>query len=785
MPEDTGRAGRGETRRLAAIMFTDIVGFSRQMGADEARMLRLLDVHNQVIRRAVIEHHGTVIKTVGDAFLVDFPSVVNAVQCAQRIQTQFRTHNTDTDDSEQIHVRIGIHLGDVVQKDGDVFGEGVNIASRLQGLAEPDTICLSDMVYRDVAKKMDLGTVVPLGRTKLKGIAERFPVYALFPEPPKGFRQTLRVQHLKLSRRVATVVFVLVSVSILLLGGILLLLYFPHPPLSTQHSALSTPAALPLPDKPSVVVLPFDNMSKDPEQDYFSNGITEVLTSDLSRLSSLFVIARNTAFTYKGKATNVQAIGKELGVRYVLEGSVQKAGDQVRIVAQLVDTTTDTHVWSERYDRPFTDIFALQDEIVQKIVTTLKLQLTLQEQGWIVRKHTANLEAYDYYLRGVELFSHTTGETITQARQMFEKAVALDPQYAEAYASLGGLYVAEWIWRLSADPQTLEHALTLTQQALALDDSLPRAHSILSNVYAQQQQYDQAIAEGERAIALDPNNDFSYNRQGAALNFAGRPAEALPMMEQAMRLNPHYPPFYLGDLGWTYSLTGRYAEAVATLKEALSRGPTLMVYYAILADSYVQQWASQQDAGAQTLEQALAAAQRTLALNDSFPPGYSTLGSVYLWQKQYEQAIAEMERATTLDPNAADGYARLAETLSRVAKSEDALRMVEQALRRKPYVADLHLKSVGAAYDLAGKPEEAIAPLKQYISRYPNILDAHLTMTAVYSELGKTAEAQAEAAEVLRLNPQFSLEIHKQRTPIKDSAVLERHIAALRKAGLK
>ncbi|MBI3797285.1 MAG: hypothetical protein HY268_10015, partial [Deltaproteobacteria bacterium] len=366
MPEDSIGTGHAETRRLAAIMFTDMVGFSHQMGADEARMLRLLAVHNQVIEHAVAMHQGHVIKTAGDGFLVEFPSVVHAVQCAQHIQAQFRAHNAEK--GEPIHVRIGIHLGDIlVQSTGDVLGDGVNIASRLQAFAEPDTVCISDMVYRDVAQKIALGTVIALGRPKLKNIARRFPIYALLPEPSKGLRQVLRIQYLKLSHRVGAGVFVLVFVSVLLLGGILLFLHSSHPLLSTQDSALRTdaaPAALPLPDKPSIVVLPFDNMSKDPEQDYFSNGITEVLTSDLSRISSLFVIARNTAFTYKGKATNVQAIGKELGVRYVLEGSVQRAGEQVRIVAQLVDTTTDAHVWSERYDRPFTDIFALQDEIV-------------------------------------------------------------------------------------------------------------------------------------------------------------------------------------------------------------------------------------------------------------------------------------------------------------------------------------------------------------------------------------------------------------------------------------
>jgi len=419
-------------------------------------------------------------------------------------------------------------------------------------------------------------------------------------------------------------------------------------------------------------------------------------------------------------------------------------------------------------------------------VTTLKLQLTLREQGILVRKHTDNLEAYDAFLRGLEYFWRTTKEGNTQAQQMFEKAIVLDPQYAEAYARLGWTYFVEWIWRWSADPQNLERAVASAQQAIALDDSLPGAHSLLSNVYGREQQYAQAIAEGEQAIALDPNDAGSYNRQGAVLNFAGRPEEALKMMEQAMRLNPHYPPVYLGDLGWTYSLTGRYTEAVATLKAALSRGPNLMVYHVILADSYVQQWTSQQSADAQTLEQALTAAQQGLALNDSFSPGHQLLGYVYLWQKHYEQAIAEMERAIALDPNIANGYATLAETLSRVGSSEEAVRMAGQALRRKPFdVADQHLNSVGLTYYLAGRPEEAIAPLKQYLTRYPNILSAHLTLAVVYSELGKEAEAQAEAAEVLRINPQFSLEVHKERTPIKDPAMLERHIATLRKAGLK
>src|SRR5262245_10638310 len=322
MPEDSASAVRGETRRLAAIMFTDIVGFSRQMGADEARTLKVLAVHNHIIQQAVADHHGHIIKTMGDGFLVDFPSVVNAVQCAQHIQAHFRTHNAQQEPAAQIHVRIGVHLGDIIHQNGDVLGDGVNVAARLQALAEPDTICISHVVYREVEKKLPLGTVVALGRPKLKNIAQREPVYCLLPERPQGVWQQLQVQRLKLQQRrralqvgALALVLGLVSVATLLVRSRYLSAPTPEPPKEGTLSAF--PAPLPLPDKPSIVVLPFDNMSKDPEQDYFSNGITEVLTSDLSRISSLFVIARNTAFTYKGKATNVQEIGKELGVRYV------------------------------------------------------------------------------------------------------------------------------------------------------------------------------------------------------------------------------------------------------------------------------------------------------------------------------------------------------------------------------------------------------------------------------------------------------------------------------------
>jgi adenylate cyclase len=560
-------------------MFTDIVGFSRQMGSDEARMLRLLDVHNQIIRRAVSEHHGTVIKIMGDAFLVDFPSVVLAVQCAQHIQAQLRGHNARKEQAEQIHVRIGIHLGDIVQRDGDVFGDGVNIASRLQALAEPDTICISDVVYRDVVKKLDLGSVVSLGKPALKNIAERFIVYALLPDTPRGMHQTLRVQRLKLSRRISPGHRAAAVVVLLTLIGVGLMV--------VRERYFQAPSGLPLPDKPSIVVLPFVNMSQDPKQEYFSDGITEDLTTDFSKISGLFVIARNSAFTYKGKAVKVQEVSKALGVRYVMEGSVRKTDTQVRVTAQLIDATTGYHLWSERYDRPLTDIFTLQDEIVQKIVLALRVTLTPEEQERFRRFPTNDLEAYDYFLRGAGQLKRSTKEANGQARQWFEKAIELDPQYAGAYAALSATHALDWMFQWGPEPPlALERAFETAQRAVALDDSLPIAHIVLGQAYLWKRRHAQATAEAERAIALDPNYAEGYALLGNILIFSGRPQDSVGIVEKAMRLNPHYPAHYLNTLGVAYCNAGRYDEAIATQKRALARNPQVVGPHFCLAACY-------------------------------------------------------------------------------------------------------------------------------------------------------------------------------------------------------
>jgi adenylate cyclase len=441
-----------------------------------------------------------------------------------------------------------------------------------------------------VEKKLPLGTVVALGRPKLKGITERFPVYALLPAPPTGFRQTLNIQRWKLKhkKRAWQMAAAVLAVGVVSAGTLVIKTrYFPSAPqsLPPESAATGTPA-LPLPDKPSLIVLPFVNMSKDSDQEYFSDGLTEVLTGDLSKISSLFVIARNSAFTYKGKAVKVQDVGREMGVRYVLEGSVLKADNQVRINAQLIDATTGGHLWSERYDRPFKGLFTLQDEIVQKIVTALKVNLIPEEQQRFKRAPTSNIDAYDSFLRGQELLLRFTQDALQEARPMYERAIALDPQYAGAYAALSLIDASLWWFQWTQDPQVLERAFASAQRAIALDDSSALAHRSLGRLYLVKKQHAQATAEMERAITLDPNNAAGYADLGFILNWAGQPEKSIGLVEQATRLDPRYPPINLVFLGQAYRLTERYEEAVSTYKKAILRNPDLLAAHAGLAVTY-------------------------------------------------------------------------------------------------------------------------------------------------------------------------------------------------------
>jgi adenylate cyclase len=558
-------------RKLAAILSADVKGYSRLMGEDEEATIRTLTAYREVMARLIQQHRGRVVDAPGDNLLAEFPSVVEAVQCAVAVQRDLKARNAELPPHRRMEFRIGINLGDVIAEGERLYGDGVNIAARLEGLAEAGGICISGTVYDQIKTKLAFG-YESLGEQAVKNIAEPVRVYRVQMEP-KAVTPTVGTQHrsrAKTRQRGGLAVVGLLR----LLGGWVSVWRRAFRPSSPAGVVPSVQApALALPDKPSIAVLPFVNMSGDPEQEYFSDGMTEDLITDLSKLSGLFVIARNSVFTYKGQVVMPAQVSRELGVRYVLEGSVRKADNRVRITAQLVDATTGYHRWAERYDRPLQEIFALQDEITQKIVTALKVQLTQEEQARFRRFPTHNLEAYDALLRGLESANRYTPETNAQARRMFERAIELDPQYAAAYVSLAWTYWVEWVFQWSRYPQTLERAFALAQQAVALDDALPVAHMVLGTVYLWNQQHDQAITAAERAIALDPNEAGGYDTLAEILTYAGRPQDAIGLMQTAMRLDPHYPFPYLWNLGHAYYLTGQYAKAIAAMKNVLIRRP--------------------------------------------------------------------------------------------------------------------------------------------------------------------------------------------------------------------
>jgi adenylate cyclase len=590
-------------RKLTAILSADVKGYSRLMGEDEEATIHTLTIYRQLITSLIHNNRGRVVDSPGDNLLAEFASAVDAVQGAVEIQHALKARNTELPSERRMEFRIGVNVGDVIVEEERLYGDGVNIAARLEGLAEPGGICISGTVYDQVETKLALNYDYQ-GEQTVKNIAKPVRTYRVVmdeavaalaaqavlrqaePRSPDEAKRNLGTSWDPGLRSAPSRLLLVMMVSVLVIaGGFFTIRSFRSPVPSPQPLAPRT-QSLPLPDKPSIVVLPFVNMSNDPEQEYFSDGITEDLTTALSQVASLFVIARNSAFTYKGKAVKVQEVGKELGVQYVLEGSVRRSSDQVRITAQLVDAATDSHLWAQRYDRPLKDIFALQDEIVQKIVTTLKLQLTLREQGYLVRKTTDNLEAYDYFLRGSESYWRFTKEAMAQARQMYEKAIELDPHYATAYASLGATHALDWVWQWNQDPQSLERAFALTQKAIALDDSLSTAHSVLGFVYAAKKQHERAIAEGERAITLAPSDAEGYAQLGIILNFAGRPEETFRLVEKAIRLNPRYPAQYLGIIGQAYTLTRQYEEAISFLKRSITRNPNLLASHFFLAVSY-------------------------------------------------------------------------------------------------------------------------------------------------------------------------------------------------------
>jgi adenylate cyclase len=581
-------------RRLAAILAADVAGYSRLMGADEEGTHERLKAHRrELVEPKIGEHSGRIVKTTGDGMLAEFPSVVDAVRCAAEMQRAMIDREAGIPEDRRIRFRIGINLGDIIVEDDDIFGDGVNVAARLEALAEPGGICISRTVRDQIRDKLAYA-FEDLGEQSVKNIARPVRVYALRPEA-MGAQPVSRVPRVPMRRRrraiIATSAAVMASLAIA--GGAWWL--WPATKPSPPAVAATTTSAQPLQaPRLSVVVLPFANLSNDPDQQYFADGITEDLTTDVSRIANMFVISRNTAFTYRNKPIDTKQIGHELGVRYVLEGSVQRSGDHVRVNAQLINAETDAHLWAERFDGDTSDLFALQNEITSRIAGALGVELIVAEAA----RPTEHPDALNYFLRGraIAASNVATRGTRAEAISMYERTLALDPQYAAAQSSLAGALTGRAMDGMADSPAAdIARAEGLANQALAAAPSSPAAHYAKGQVLRAQAQVlreegrcEEAIVEYETAISLNRNLVFPMTAVGWCKLLTGSMEEVIPRIEQAIRLSPRDPaiPIWYQWIGMAHLLQSQVDEAIVWLEKARGASPTHPGIRANLASAY-------------------------------------------------------------------------------------------------------------------------------------------------------------------------------------------------------
>ena len=529
-------------RRLAAILAVDVVGYSRLMEADEeGTRARLRSLHSELINPRIAADGGRIVKTMGDGILVEFPSVVDAVRNALSIQGAMRRRNADVPEETRIEFRVGVNLGDVIIEGDDIHGDGVNVAARLEGLCEPGEVYVSGVVHDQASGKLE-ASFEDLGEQTVKNISKPVRVYRASDGPKTD-------------------------------AG-------PKP----QIVDTSPPPH----DKPSIAVLPFDNMSGDPEQEYFSDGLAEDLITDLSKISGLFVIARNSAFAFKGQAIDVKEVAEKLGVKHILEGSVRKAGGKVRINAQLIDADSGGHIWAERYDGDLEDIFSLQDNITAQIVSALQVSLTPTDKALAERKPTDSVEAYDLFLRGRANFYLLTPEHLVEAIKSLEKAIEIDPYFADAYGYLSFCHWYGWIYTFPGFDESLDRAYELAERGVALDGASAIAVMRLGWVQTWLRRYDQAVANLEKAIALAPNNAEVCATFGQVLNWLGDPEKGLEMIEKALRLETFAPAVWEFYAGHSHLLLRQYDQALTRFNRVVERAPKFGGAHAILAWTYVE-----------------------------------------------------------------------------------------------------------------------------------------------------------------------------------------------------
>jgi adenylate cyclase len=1022
-------------RKLSAIFSADVEGYSRLMEEDELATMETLTSHKEIMRKMIRQYRGRVVDSTGDNLLAEFASVVDAVQCAVEVQQVLSAKNETLPENRRMYFRIGINLGDVVEEGERIYGDGVNVAARVESLAEGGGISISGTAYDQLGKKLPLGYEY-LGEQSVKNIEKPVRVYRILTEAEAAGKVIGEVRPKTKQLRWAAIGGVVVL--ILVAGALAIWNFYLRPPF---EPASEERMAFALPDKPSIAVLPFVNISEDPKQEYFSDGLTEEIITALSKIRELFVIASHSTFSYKGKQVKVQQVAEELGVRYVLEGSVRKSEERVRITAQLIDALKGHHLWAERYDRSVNDIFVLQDDITKEIIIALQLKMMPGDEVPIYAKGTDNLDAYLKAMEGYWHYTQWTKEGALRAQQLAQEAIALDPSYAYAYHVLGRCHsLILWLGFAKSPQESLRSSIELENKAISLDDSLAIAHAGLGYSLFLARQYDKAIAAGKRAVSLEPHSANVLYSHASVLMFAGRNEEAITLFEEALRLNPRPNNNLYRHFGSALANIGRYEEAIALQKKAIEQNPNDIFAYMVLAsvssmagneaearaaanevlrinpnfsvaevrkvrpdkdravakrwcdtlreaglpetpplplpdkpsiavlpfvnmsgdpeqeyfsdgiseeiitalsktpklfviarsssfkykgkevdvrtvgrelgvrhvlegsvrragdkvritaqliDAKTNQhlWAERYDRDLKDIftlqdeitkkiitalqvkltagEQArlssrgtdnldaylkcLAArehllrfnkddnliarqkAEEAIALDPKYSDAYSLLGkthildawfnwsespkesmgnafklakkalaldednslahrilsNMYLLERQHDKAIAEGQRAVSLAPNAPDELFQLGVILRFSGKAKEAVSMFERAIRLNPMPPASYLYHLGLSYAFIGEFEKAIAVCKKALPENPNDFVGRITLTIAYSSLGREEEARSEATEVLRIDPNFTLEYALNTWPYKNQADRDLVFGALRKAGLK
>jgi adenylate cyclase len=755
-------------RKLRAIVSADVQGYSRLMGDDEVATFKTITEYREIFTSIVSQYNGRVVDSPGDNILSEFASVVDAVQCAVEIQKVLKAKNEELLENRRMIFRIGVNLGDVIHEDDRIYGDGVNIAARIESLADGGGICISGAAYEQIKNKLALDYNY-LGEHPVKNISEPVQVYKVPMDPGDVGKKKPKP---KLAKNAA------IAVAVVLILGIAAVAVWNFYLRTPQvKPASEEKMSCPLPEKPSIAVLPFANVSGNPDEDYLSDGITEQIITALSKTPKSSVIARNSVFTYKGKPVKVQEVAKDLGVRYILEGSVQKSGKRLRITAQLIDAKTGNHLWAEKYDRELKDIFELQDDITKNVIMALQVQLTDGETARIYGGDTKNVEAFLKVVKGRHHVLQLSRDENLIARKLYEEAIRLDPKYSRAYTALGWTYWHDGHQKWTDAPaRDYEKALRMGQKAHSLDAADSGPLMLLAWVHASMGHPGKALEAATKGISLEPHLSEACWSYGGTLRYIGRFKEAIPWIEKGIRLDPIPPWWSMAQLAYCYYALADNEKVFDVLNRAVAQRPRVGYYHALRSLTLLNDGKPHEALSAIVQARSLLPQVTTWVTGTHAMALHATGNS--------DEALALMEDSVRNHPDDPDALGLFGLFLGILGRHEEGTLMAEKAAQLRP--GPKTRLFLGRQYVVSSQYEKAIFELKEAARLAPEGLHCHIWLAAAWSLSGNMKKARAEIAEVYRLNPDYSLERFRRDCynayPPEDR---KRIVDALEKAGLK